>query len=183
MQNNCQTCSLFAGIISSVTLYTFLSREHFYCFNLCKEYVSFHWKGILDYRLLFSFLNYIFVPFGRGYLLHVSLSCCPSCHKFVFVDCRKLRQSSITVSSCLSWRSKDMTGSSVRSHEPGLCRSRTVNMWMVVQFSTRQRSMYLQFYFPGSQGPILTLAKSQIWASKSHNLPHWRVIVYTKVVM
>lgn len=58
----------------------------------------------------------------------------------VLVGFRKWRRSSITTSSYLSWRSRDMTASSVPSPGPGPCPSRTANTWMDVQFSSRQKS-------------------------------------------
>lgn len=60
------------------------------------------------------------------------------CH---FLFGRKWRQSSTIITSCRSWRSRVMMGSSVQSPEPGPCQSRTANMWTDVQFFTRQKSM------------------------------------------
>lgn len=129
----------------------FFNHEHFSCLNLCKwcNFRERYLRLSLASLILKCFiLNYSSVLFGSGCLL-TWLSAFPVVHPdaclfFVVVVYRKLRRSSTTISSCLSWRSRDTTGSSVQSHEPGQCQSRTVNTWMVVQFSTRQKSMYPQ---------------------------------------
>lgn len=63
-------------------------------------------------------------------------------HFFFAVDYRRLKQSSTTVFSCLSWKSTVTTGSSVQSHELEPCQSRIGNMWMDVQFSSKQKSKW-----------------------------------------
>lgn len=139
---------LDAGVISALLFVQyFFRREYFYCFTSCKWCVSYQWKHIG--HLLFPVLNDILVVFFRkGAFWYTymtdNFSYCPLWFTLLFFfvfDNRRLRRSSTTISSCLSWRSRDTTGSSVQSHEPGRCRRWIVNTWTAVQFSTRQKSM------------------------------------------